>query len=276
MVAPPWKPMNPPSETAPKEPCRICGGTLQPAFEGTVLDTVPVQYARCTACDSLLVPSPTWLEEAYSRRIVPDPDYGALSRTLFIHRCLRRLRSKSIALLLRGSRTLDIGTGRGLLLRLLLDDGHDAWGFDPYPHSAFAEDRIQTVLPDGPFAAITAIEVIEHTLDPVDFLKSLCARLAPEGFVALSTELYDSTVHGPDWLYLAPEHGQHITLFSRTGLQRAARAAGLKWILSLDWGGKPFFHLLVPSTARLSAFQLWKLQRRHRAGERRHAKDRLA
>ena len=273
MVLPPWSPMDSPREAAPMEPCRICGGGLRPAFEGIVLDTVPVQYARCTECDSLLLPSPTWLEEAYARRIVPDPDFGALNRTLFIHRCLRRLRSRTIGLLPKRSRTLDVGTGRGLLLRLLLDNGHDAWGFDPYPQSIFAEDRIQTSLPDGPFAAITAIEVIEHTLDPVDFLKSLRTRLAPDGFLALSTELYDSAVHGPDWAYLAPQHGQHITLFSGRGLQRAAHAAGLEWIHSLDWDGKPFFHLLVPAAARVSRFRLWRLQRLHRAGERRHRRD---
>ena len=273
MVVLPRSLMEPPCEDAPMEPCRICGGRLGPAFEGTVLDTVPVHYARCRDCDSLLLPAPTWLEEAYARKIVPDPDFGALNRTLFIHRCLRRLRARTIGLLPRRSRTLDIGTGRGLLLRMLLDDGHDALGFDPYPHSVFAEDRIQTALPEGPFAAITAIEVIEHTLDPVDVLKSLRARLAPDGLLALSTELYDSTTHGADWLYLAPEHGQHITLFSREGLHRAARAAGFQWLCSLDWGGKPFLHLLVPAETSVSSFRLWRLRRHHQAGERRHSRD---
>lgn len=254
-------------------PCRVCGGSLQGAFEGTLLGHIQVQYGRCVECDSLVLPDPTWLNEAYSKVIVPNPDHGALSRTHFIHRCLRRLRSRTIGLVPKRSRTLDIGTGRGLLLRMLLDDGHDAWGFDPYPHAVFAEDRIQPVLPEGPFHLITAIEVIEHTLDPLDFLKGLRSRLGPGGILALSTELYDSAVHGPDWIYLAPEHGQHITLFSREGLHRAARAAGLRWVKSLDWGGKPFLHLLVPLDTPMSTFRLWRLERRHRLGERRHARD---
>jgi SAM-dependent methyltransferase len=273
MVVSSWSLMEPHCEAAPMEPCRICGGRLDLAFEGTVLDTVPVHYARCLECHSLLLPSPTWLDEAYTRKIVPDPDFGALTRTLFVHRCLRRLRSKTIGLLPRRSRTLDIGTGRGLLLRMLLDDGHDAWGFDPYPHSVFAEDRIQTSLPEGPFAAITAIEVLEHTLDPVEVLKSLHNRLAPDGFLALSTELYDASTHGPNWAYLAPVHGQHITLFSREGLHRAARAAGFRWIRSLHWGGQPFLHLLTPADAPTSSFRLWMLELRHRAGEQRHRRD---
>jgi SAM-dependent methyltransferase len=265
--------MDPADHAETLEPCRICGGRLRPAFQGTVLDSIPVQYALCEGCRSLLLPSPTWLAESYSRKFSPDPDHGALMRTLFVHRCLRRLRARPIRLLPKRSRTLDIGTGHGLLLRMLLDDGHDAWGYDPYPHAIFAEDRIGTSLPEGPFTAVTAIEVIEHTLDPVDFLKSLRARLAPDGFLALSTELFDAARHGPDWVYLAPIHGQHITLFSREGLQHAARAAGFAWIGSLDWNGQPFFHLLVPSEARVSALRLWTLRHRHHRGERRHSKD---
>lgn len=276
MVVPPRSLMEPHHEDALMEPCRICGGVLRPAFKGTVLDSVPVQYALCRQCDSLLLPSPTWLEEAYARKIVPDPDFGALARTFFIHRCLRRMRSKGIRFLPKRSRTLDIGTGRGLLLRMMLDDHHDAWGFDPYPHSVFAEDRIQTTLPDGPFALITAIEVIEHTQDPVGFLKSLHSRLAPGGFLMLSTEIYDSSTHGEDWTYLAQMHGQHITLFSRVGLRLAAQAAGFEWVHSLNWGSLPFVHLLVPSGTRTSSLRLQLLKLRHLLGERRHKRDSLA
>lgn len=276
MVVPPRSLMKPHCEDAQMEPCRICGGSLRSAFSGTVLGNVPVQYATCSQCHSLLLPSPTWLEEAYARKIIPDPDYGALSRTLFVHRCLRRMRSRGVRLLSKRGRTLDIGTGRGLLLRMLLDDGHDAWGFDPYPNSVFAEDRIKPTLPDGSFDLITAIEVIEHTVEPVDFMRSLKSRMTAAGYLALSTELYDLSTHGPDWAYLAPEHGQHITFFSREGLRLAAQAAGLEWVRSLEWCGSPFLHLFVPSGSPVSPLRLWWLERRHRAGERRHKRDSLA
>lgn len=268
--------MDPSLTEATLEPCRICGGDLQPSFKGKVLGDVEVQYARCLGCDSLLAPSPTWLEEAYSRKIVPNPDFGALKRTLFVHRCLRRLRSRTVGLIPGRSRTLDIGTGRGLLLRLLLDDGHDAWGFDPYPHSVFAEDRVQTTLPEGPFSLITAIEVMEHTLDPVDILKSLRERLAPTGILALSTELFDGRIHGSGWHYLGPDHGQHITLFSQEGLHRAARASGLTWFQSLRFEGQPFLHLLVPEETKVSTYRRLILNYRHRTGEHRYSRDGMA
>lgn len=268
--------MDTPRPHASTEPCRVCGGPLLESFEGELLGHVSVCYGQCAQCHSLLLPEPTWLEEAYGKVIVPDPDFGALKRTLFIHRCLRRMRNGALGLLPKRSRSLDYGSGRGLLLRLLLDDGQDAWGYDPYPRAIFGEDRITNRLPSGPFELITAIEVLEHTLDPLDTLQALGDRLAPKGVLVLSTELYDARTHGPEWAYLAQEHGQHITLFSRSGLRRAAETAGLDWIGSLPWGGQPFLHLLVPKGRKVSAFGLWWLQQRHRRGERRARKDRWA
>lgn len=268
--------MSPTLAEPTAHPCRICGGPLATAFQGLVLDHIQADYHRCGQCASLVVPNPTWLAEAYSRSQVPDPDFGALKRSLFVHRALRRMRSWPLGLLRRKGRTLDVGVGRGLLLRLLLDDGHDAWGFDPYPHSVFAEDRITTDLPDGPFSLITAIEVIEHTLDPVPFLQSLRSRLAPDGLLVLSTELFNPEVHGPSWHYLAPEHGQHITMFSPQGLNSAASAAGLTWVDSLAWYGQPFLHLLLPAEAPRPALRLWFLRQRNRSGERRYKRDHRA
>ncbi|NTW86989.1 MAG: class I SAM-dependent methyltransferase [Holophagaceae bacterium] len=258
------------------EPCRICGGALEPAFEGRVLDRIPVTYTRCAHCASLLLLSPTWLEESYSRTWTPDPDFGSLLRSQFVHRCLRRLRARPIRILSKRSRTLDVGAGRGLLLRMLLDDGHDAWGFDPYPQSIFAEDRISETLPDTRFAVITAIEVLEHTLDPVPFLRRLRDRLAPDGFLAISTELYDAGLHGPNWAYLAPTHGQHVTIFSRKGLEFAAQAADLNWVHSFDWRHQAFLHILVPRGRGLNPLKRWILRFRHWRGEHLQRKDALA
>lgn len=257
------------------EPCRICGGELAPCFNGHLLDHVEVTYHRCAGCQSLLLPSPHWLDEAYGKVIVPDPDQGSLARTLFLHRCIRRLRARGVRLLPRRGRSLDVGCGKGLLLRLLLDDGWEAEGYDPYPQAVFAQDHLLSEMPAEPtFDLVSLVEVLEHTLDPVETLLRLKRCLAPKGFLLVSTELYDPTRHGPDWVYLAPEHGQHITLFSRQGLRSAATRAGLDWLGSLDWGGQPFLHLLAPVGTRPSTFTLWLLNWRHGRGEHRHGKDR--
>jgi SAM-dependent methyltransferase len=256
-------------------PCRVCGGAVKEAWPGRLLGHVDVTYALCEDCGSLSLPEPDWLDESYSKVIIPDPDFGSLARTLFVHRCIRRLRASSAGVIPRRCRTLDFGSGKGFLIRLLLDEAKDAWGFDPYPQAIFAQDRIFTALPDGPFDLITAIEVLEHATDPVGILRSLRERLAPDGTLLLSTELFDAEIHGADWHYLAPEHGQHITFYSREGLRRVAQAADLAWIGSMRYNRIDFLHVLLPNGRRVpSRWTWWRLRLRHRLREKRLRRDR--
>jgi hypothetical protein len=176
---------------------------------------------------------------------------------------------RSARLVRRHSRSLDYGAGKGLLVRLLLDQRFDAWGYDPLSTPIAAEDRVRREVPPGPFRLITAIEVIEHLSDPVETLQRLCSLLAPRGLLVLSTELFDQRTHGASWHYLAQECGQHITLFSRQGLQEAATRASLRWVTSLRFDGIDFLHLLVPRDRRLSSvrWKVWVLRLRHYCGE---------
>src|SRR6188768_1750333 len=77
-------------------PCRACGGAVVRAFDSTVLGNVPVTYQRCVRCGSLMLLNPHWLERAYSQVFVPDPDFGAMRRTMFVDRFLRRLGSAGL------------------------------------------------------------------------------------------------------------------------------------------------------------------------------------
>jgi hypothetical protein len=258
----------------PHEPCRVCRGTLSTAFHGVVLADVDATYCICTDCRSLIVPTPHWLERSYAAELHPDPDFGLLRRCLFIHRTLRRMRS--VHLLPKPCRSLDYGAGKGILVRLLLDEAWDAWGYDPLATPLFAEDRILTELPSGPFDVITMIEVIEHLCDPVDTLGRLRSLLAPSGVMLLSTELFDHEIHGRSWHYLAPQHGQHITMLSRKGLCKAAERAGLRWVLSLRLSGIDFLHLMVHQDQQLSRLKLLRFYARQQIGERRACRDRYA
>lgn len=259
---------------APAEPCRICGGPLRAAFTGTLLGDVDVTYCVCAQCHSLILPQPHWLERAYAPLAVVDPDCGLLRRTLFVHATLRRMRS--VGLLPLPCRSLDHGAGKGILVRLLLDSGFDAWGYEPIAVPLFAEERIARDMPAGPFDLITSIEVAEHLLDPVETLSRLRTVLAERGVLLLSTELFDEHRHGADWHYLAQAHGQHITLFSRDGLRVAAEKAGLRWVDSLRWGGADFLHLLVHERCRPAPWRLWWLRLRQSRGKWRARRDRYA
>lgn len=256
------------------EACRICGGELRQAFPGTVLGEVEVLYGICQSCHSLILPAPHWLDRAYGTHYSPDPDTGVLYRSGFLLRCIKRM--KALGFLPKHFRSLDYGAGKGVLLRLLLDDGQDAWGYDAYPRPAFAEERVLQEIPAGPFELVTAIEVIEHTLDPVPTLKRMKNLLASNGVLALSTEFFDEARHGPGWHYLAPEHGQHITIFSSQGLRMASEQAGLRWIGSLPLNKQDFLHLLCPVERQVSSWSLFRLLQRHRSRERKANRDRFA
>jgi hypothetical protein len=245
--------------------CRACGGSLAPTFEAVILQDLRVTYERCGSCGSLMLLNPHWLGRAYAKVIVPNPDFGALRRTLFVHRFLRRLRGAG--LLPRSYRSLDFGSGLGMLVRLQRDHEVDAWGYDVYATPKFAETYCGNELPNGKFDLVTCVEVLEHTTNPVDVLKSFRSRMNDDGLVAVSTELVDGQADPKSWHYLALEHGQHITLFSRAGLSAAADAAGFEWVRSVALDGVPFLHLLAPKGARPSWWKVLRLCLQQWVGE---------
>jgi Methyltransferase domain len=228
----------------PKHACRACGAETEPRFEGVVLGRIPVVYHGCPACGTLQLPAPTWLDEAYAKVWDPDPDTGRAVRSLAVLRLLRRMRRSGVW---RGKRKcLDVGAGNGLLVNLLREDGCEAWGEEPYSQPLMAEPFIAPVASPGPYRIVTAIEVLEHTEDPVAFVRAQAARLDARGVLVIGTELYDpARVRDPAaWHYLAAEWGQHITFPTPDGLRRIARAAGLTWWATFSWADVPCLHLL--------------------------------
>ena len=106
-------------------------------------------------------------------------------------RALRPLSNKS---------ALDVGCGAGLLCEPLARLGAAVTGVDAAPEliaAARAHSEAQGLAIDyraggveeldGQYDLVTAMEVIEHVADPVAFVRSLSARLAPGGLLILST-----------------------------------------------------------------------------------------
>ena len=101
---------------------------------------------------------------------------------------------------LEGKSALDVGCGAGLLAEPLARLGASVTAIDPAAELiAAARDHaarqglaidyrvaaVETI--EGAFDLITAMEVIEHTADPQQFLNSIAQRLAPDGLLILST-----------------------------------------------------------------------------------------
>lgn len=197
--------------------CRVCGQKAIAVYEGIILGLHRVGYFDCPACGYFQTESPYWLEQAYSSA-VNELDTGILLRNL------DSLRVVVMTLLATGrlhGRVLDHAGGYGVLVRLLRDAGVDAYWRDPYCQNLLARGFEGD---QEPFDLITAFEVVEHLVDPVEDLARLLQQ-AP--YVLLSTELVPSEgPPAPDWWYLGMEHGQHIGFLRARTLQYVAERLG--------------------------------------------------
>ncbi len=177
---------------------------------------------------------------------------------------IRAMRQAGI--LKREARIVDFGGGSGLLVRLLRDQGLDAWGYDKFsPMPLCRGFCVKDDIASGKLAAdlITSFEVFEHLLQPRETTATLASNLSPGGMILVTTRLYDEKRHDAYWDYLSPEVGQHINFFSASGMNLLAKPMKMKPIFLPS-----SYHLLVSEDHRLSKFRrvlLLALARGHHA-----------
>jgi SAM-dependent methyltransferase len=138
-------------------------------------------------------------------------------------------------------RLLDVGCACGYLVDAALQAGYDAYGIEfsaAAINQASPEARQRILLGNidqlkvetlGQFDVITAFDIIEHSLVPLQFLSQLRTLLRPGGCLVLTTP---DTRHilrflmGERWPMLQPL--QHTFLFSRQSLRLAVEQVGLQ------------------------------------------------
>lgn len=226
--------------------CRLCGAEAALAFRKILLGKHRVAFFHCSNCESLQSEQPYWLAEAYSPA-VDAIDTGAAQRVLhcfaLTHIVMRLLNCRT---------ALDFGGGSGLLCRLLRDSGHDAYWYDRYTAPGYATGFGGD--PAKNYDLVSSFEVIEHFPDPQrDFAQLFAGK---PGALLLMTDLYQG--QGEDWLYIAPEEGQHIFFYSPKALAFIGKRFGYRLLLCRG------FILFVRSPP--SRFRQWVLENlvRHR------------
>lgn len=200
----------------PSDTCRVCGGASRFAFSQLVLGR-PVRYHDCPTCGYIQTETPYWLEEAYSRAINPV-DTGIMTRNqLNVGRVFMTL----LALGKTRGKVIDHAGGYGILVRMLRDIGVEARWRDKYCENLLAGGFEST---DPDCDLLTAFEVFEHLVDP---LQELTEMLAQAPSVLLSTDLVTTAeTPPPDWWYYGPEHGQHVGFYRPGTLQWMADRLG--------------------------------------------------
>ena len=204
--------------------CPICSGSMRPVFSAQVLSKLRADYEVCNTCGFLRAHEPHWLDEAYTTAIAAA-DTGLVMRNISIASKLSAILYWGLSE--RGNGTyVDAAGGYGMLTRLMRDFGFNFYWKDKYCENLIApgfeyHDKL------GPCIAVTAMEVMEHLIDPVAFVQETLADANAQTLI-FTTELYEGEPPKPNaWWYYAFETGQHIGFYQRKTLQTLGKKLGL-------------------------------------------------
>ncbi len=204
--------------------CRLCGGPATRRFERVVLGRFRAGYFHCPACGLTQTEEPDWLPEAYAEPITPA-DTGLLARNLHLRAIVAAFLELSG---LAGRPALDYAGGWGVFTRLMRDAGHPFEWTDPQAPNLFARGA-EWRGESGPPAVCTAFEVLEHFVRPCEEFAKIAAVGAE--VVITSTEIPPVSPPPADWIYLAPEAGQHVAFYERRTLERLGRDGGYPFVI---------------------------------------------
>ena len=235
--------------------CRICDKGTNPFLRLSTADLdepfldaalrrhLPeLELRRCHGCGCLWANDARQddrvLGEAYER--VVDAYFDSQEndpRYVQFYRRLEQLVKRHAA----GRTILDVGCGDGVFLSCMSNEWSKL-GLEPSASGATLArtkhlDVAQATLDNAPAKyeadVVSALDVIEHVIDPHHFVESFKRRLRPRGVVLLLTGdagSYPAKMAGPQWSYL--RWCGHISVFSQSGLRTLLESHGFE---ILEW-----------------------------------------
>jgi SAM-dependent methyltransferase len=228
--------------------CCICGARTERlgSVHGTYSDH-DYELRRCQRCRFAFIADP-WTEfeliydDRYYAGAGADPLVDYQFELSHPRRTVRQYEWRGIVEVVRrllggldAVRWLDFGSGNGGLVRFSLEHTNaSVVGFD---HGAIAAQARKLGIPmlapeellaeEGCFDVVTAIEVLEHTLDPLAELRQIRRLLRPGGLLFLTTGNAAAFAERlPNWSYIVPEI--HVSFFEPSTLAYALERSGFR------------------------------------------------
>lgn len=220
--------------------CHVCSTWyVSPAPDAEALKRFYEQYHQ-----AYFSPQATSPKKAYETiRHVTHRSWG-------IKHLLKDLRLARICqyISLEGKNVLDVGCGRGKMLRLMQGQGAKVYGVDPDPGAVeyvrtcgfdqVWQGGVEAVDKTLAFDVITISDVIEHPLDPLHLLSECTGRLNQDGIIMIWTPNADRVRLDPEHVMFRI-HLEHMQYFSANSLERLCKKAGLK-VLHTEVHGHPY------------------------------------
>ena len=268
--------------------CRICSAKTIPFLRVSTddldepfLDTTLRQYLpelelrRCAECGCLWAADARQddrvLIEAYER--VVDDYFDSQPndpRYVRFYKELEQFVKRHVS----GRTILDVGCGDGAFLSCMSASWYKQ-GIEPSASGAtlarqrnidVAHATLDTAPKRYEADVVSALDVIEHVIDPHHFVESFKRHLRPRGVVLLLTgdaDSYPAKIAGPRWSYL--RWCGHLSVFSQSGLRRLLESHGFE-VLAWSRCGHPSspgavawwrVHLLEPARRALGRNRSW-------------------
>lgn len=231
--------------------CRICATETdqflristadldEPFLDATLRARLPeLELRRCAQCGCLWAADQRQddrvLSEAYER--VVDGYFDSQQndpRYLSFYKQLEEFVKPHAS----GRTILDVGCGDGVFLSCMSNDWSKQ-GLEPSASGAslarrknleVAHATLDTASMHYEADVVSALDVIEHVIDPHHFVESFKRHLRPRGVVLLLTgdaDSYPAKIAGPRWSYL--RWCGHISVFSQSGLRKLLESHGFE------------------------------------------------
>jgi SAM-dependent methyltransferase len=231
----------------PQRRCDCQAGVAIPLFRARdYISGEPFEIVRCSSC-GLAFTHPVPADSEWPR-YYPDSYYGAADANRFpalierLQNALYASRARKIESLAGGKpgRVLDIGCGRGFLLRAFQQRRWEVTGTEMSPSAtAYAREKLKLPvhvgklqdlkLPESSFNAVVMWHVLEHMDRANDVLDEVCRLLRPGGVLLVAVPNFSSVearLARDKWFHL--DVPRHLTHFPRGALKRRLEQSGFR------------------------------------------------